>query len=136
MRRFIQRLREALGSAAGAVRCGRAARSARAVRTIATSDHSQFLSGVAVAREVEARKDAKCFREARVSEFVPHSAAFRDRGDKAALAEAGQMVGKVGSGGAEAIGELGRIAGSVEEIDEHPPTGRVGERGPDPTEDL
>jgi hypothetical protein len=89
-----------------------------------------------MAGKVEGCKAAQGFREAGVSKLVPHSAAFRDRRHETALAEAGQMVGEIGSGGAEAIGQLGWIARPVEEVYEDPPTGRVGERGPDPTQDL
>lgn len=89
-----------------------------------------------MAGEVEGRKDAKRFSEAPVSEFVPHSATFCGRSDDTALAKAGQMVGEVGSRGAEAIGEFGGIARPVEEIDEDASTGRVRERGGDPTQGL
>lgn len=93
-----------------------------------------LLSGVAVAGEVEGGERPEGFGEAGIGEVVADPATFGGRGDEAALAEAGQMVGEVGSGGAEAIGELGGIAGAVEEVEEDPPAGRVGERGPDSTE--
>ncbi len=82
-----------------------------------------------MAGKVERGEDAQGLGEAGVGELVADAASFGGRGDEAALAQAAQVVRQVRAGGAEAIGELGGIAGSVEEVDEDAPARRVGESG-------
>jgi hypothetical protein len=94
----------------------------------------QLLSRVAVAGEVERREVVQGFGESSIGELIADPATFRGRGDETALPETSQMVRQVGTGGAEPIGEFCWIAGSVEEVDEDAPAGRVGESRADAAE--
>jgi hypothetical protein len=87
-----------------------------------------------MAGKVEGRESMQSVREPRVGELVADAASFGGRDDEAALAQTGQVVRQVGPSGAEPIGELGGIAGSVEEVHEDAPASRVRERSADPTE--
>ena len=66
-----------------------------------------------------------------VGKLIPDTAALRSGRHQPALAQAGQVVGQVRPGGPELLSHLRRIPRAACELNQHPATGRVGQRHPD-----
>jgi hypothetical protein len=73
----------------------------------------------------------QCCRETWIRELVANPAAFGRRGHQTATPQTGEVVRDIGLGEAELLGQLRRIAGTIEQPDQEPASCRVGQRGTD-----
>jgi hypothetical protein len=95
-----------------------------------------LLSRGARAGQVQRGERAEGLGQSGIGEVVADAPPFEGGGDESALAQAGEVVGEVGSARADGGGELGRIAGPGEEFDEDALPGGVGEGSADATQDV
>lgn len=115
----------------------RATVAAQITGAVGAVTHDGHLPSLTTSRNVPGAAQSQRLAEPFVGELVADPATLGG-GDHApaTLPKTGEVVGEVDTGRAQGIGQLGRIGGSVEQLDEDPAADRVGDGDPDAVQEV